>query len=95
MDRKIKIGIKKAREKLGISQIELASKLKIDLSVLKGWEAGAAFPSLEIIKNLTNILNVSSEMLIFSEERKPLNIAELDEESKTIVINFYKKVRNS
>jgi len=50
--------IKSAREKLGLTQSELASKLKIKVSLLKKIEAGKITPTPDLIRKLEKSLNI-------------------------------------
>lgn len=92
MEKKVKIGLKDARKKRNISQTELAGILNIDVSVIKGWEAGASFPTVEVLQELSDLLNTTTEMLLFSESRKALNIAKLDETKRSWVLTFYREI---
>lgn len=46
----IKTGLEQIRETHDLSQTELASKLNVELSVIKGWESGAIIPLQYVIK---------------------------------------------
>ncbi|MDD6467019.1 MAG: helix-turn-helix transcriptional regulator [Erysipelotrichaceae bacterium] len=91
---KVKSGIELARKKAKISEADLAGRMKIDDSVLKGWEVGAGSMQITTLLKLAEILNASTDMLLFSEEREPLSLGQLKEEDRKIVINFYKKLLN-
>lgn len=92
MEKKVKIGLKAARENKGISQSQLAGIMKIDVSVIKGWEAGASFPTVEVLRYLASLLNTSTEMLLFSEQREPLDISNLTDKQKSWILDFYKSI---
>ena len=91
---KVKSGIELARKKAKISEADLAGRMKIDDSVLKGWEVGAGSMQITTLLKLAEILNASTDMLLFSEEREPLSLGQLKEEDRKIVIDFYKKLLN-
>ena len=92
MDKKVKIGLKEVREKNNISLSQLAGIMKIDVSVIKGWEAGASFPTVDVLRFLAKLLNTSTEMLFFSEQRESLDISNLTDKQKQWVLDFYKNV---
>lgn len=58
---KFEIGkrIRKYREECGLSQSELAAKLKISSGRLSNWEQGLHRPNANIISEICNALNVS------------------------------------
>lgn len=87
-------GIKKAREDKNISAIELANKLNVDIAVINAWEIGIGTIPLNTIIKMTKLLNVTSEQLLFSEERKALNISQLTDKQKDIVIKLYEIIRD-
>ena len=55
--------IKQIREDKGISQTELADKLKIQRSTLSRYESGKLKPNSEILIQIAKILNVDIDML--------------------------------
>ena len=58
--------VKKAREKLGLTQEELAEKVGIHVSYVSRIERGKVNPSYDILENLAKVLKVkSSDFLPF------------------------------
>ena len=53
----------KLRKEQGISQTDLASKLGIHKNVLGRYERNEVIPSIEIARNISDILNVSLDYL--------------------------------
>ena len=84
-----KSGLQIARENKKMETLELAALLKINESVLKGWEAGGGTIQLD------NILDTSSEMILFNESRKGLNIETLTEEQRNLIFELYKQMKNN
>lgn len=60
--------IKRLRQKAGLTQQQLASKLFISRQTISKWETGLAFPQVTILKELTEILKCSYEELLDVEE---------------------------
>lgn len=60
------IGIKiaQARREQGITQIELADQLSVTRQTVSRWETGAAFPDIETVASLADILQVSCDYLL-------------------------------
>lgn len=90
-----KSGLQKARESKNLTLLELAEKLGVEVSAVKSWELGAKFPHPTMMKQLCYILNVSSDLILFNENRKTLDISQLTETQKLIVIDLHKKLRDS
>lgn len=64
----MEIGIKisQARRELGITQIELAEKMSVTRQTVSRWESGAAYPDIEKVVNLAEILRVSCDYLLMT-----------------------------
>ena len=90
-----KSGLQIARENKKMETLELAALLKINESVLKGWEAGGGTIQLDKVIQLMNILDTSSEMILFNESRKGLNIETLTEEQRNLIFELYKQMKNN
>lgn len=90
-----KSGLQIARENKKMETLELAALLKINESVLKGWEAGVGTIQLDKVIKLMNILDTSSEMILFNESRKGLNIETLTEEQRNLIFELYKQMKNN
>lgn len=89
-----KSGLKIAREKAKLDSLELASLLKIEKSVLDGWEAGGTI-TLDNLLKLMSILNTSAEMILFNESRSGLNVESLNTEQLDIVLKLYLMMKNN
>lgn len=60
--------IVKARELLGLTQAELATRSQVSLSAIKGYETGRNFPGAREIKQICQVLRISPNRLIFGQE---------------------------
>lgn len=58
------IKLKVLRELYGFSQFEMAEKLKIDRSSYSSYEIGRAMPSLDSLKKIAQIFQVSIDFLL-------------------------------
>ena len=83
-----KSGLQIARENKKMETLELAA-------LLKGWEAGGGTIQLDKVIKLMNILDTSSEMILFNESRKGLNIETLTEEQRNLIFELYKQMKNN
>ena len=95
MINKNKSGLQIAREKKQMEPLELAALLKVNESVLKGWEAGAGIIHVDKVIELMNILDTSSEMILFNECRQGLVIETLTDEQRDVIFNLYKLMRDN
>lgn len=77
--------IKKAREKLGFNQSELARRLNIKPQAVQAWEAGKNGPSRKSIQLLSRVLGVSANWLEFG------NSDQIEYEKNPVHIEFAKE----
>ena len=56
--------LKAIREKAGLSQKKLAEKLGVDENTVWRWEAGRAYPSVDLGKQIAELLGVSVDELL-------------------------------
>ncbi|WP_175417957.1 MULTISPECIES: LexA family transcriptional regulator [unclassified Marinitoga] len=64
MDSKFSQRIKDLRERKGLKQMDLANMLNVGRSTVSSWELGKSEPNLEIIKQLSEIFDVSVDFLL-------------------------------
>lgn len=95
MINKNKSGLQIAIEEKQMQPLELAALLKVNESVLKGWEAGAGIINVDKVIELMNILDTSSEMILFNECRRGLVIETLTDEQRDVIFNLYKLMRDN
>ena len=55
------IKLKNAREKIGLTQLEVAEKAKISTSAYQNYEAGRRLPNVQTAKLIARILNSKVE----------------------------------
>lgn len=69
-----KIGnfIAKERQKLNLTQKELANKLNVTSQAISKWERGKGLPDIELLKELSNIFNVNINDILEGKS-KPSN----------------------
>lgn len=63
--------IREAREKVGMTQNELAAQLGINNVTLSGYETGKHDPKSETLVKIAKICNTSTDFLLGREEKKP------------------------
>lgn len=86
-------GIAEARRNKNISMDELAKKLSIEVTVMKGIESGVIFPTLDNLIKMCSILEASPDKLIFNDDREPLNLGGLTSSQIETVRYLYKKLK--
>lgn len=60
--------IKKLRTQRDMTQEQLASKLFISRTAISKWESGRGYPSIDLLKDIAKIFDVSVDELLSSEE---------------------------
>lgn len=66
--------IKKLREKMGLTQAELACKLYVSPKTISKWETGKGFPDITLLESLSKTLNVSLTELFSGEQITNTNV---------------------
>lgn len=68
----IKIGnfIMNKRKSLGLTQQQLADRLKVSFQAVSKWENGTTYPNIELLQDLAITLNVTVDELLSGSERK-------------------------
>ena len=72
----VSMRMKKVREESGLTQKEVADKLKLKKTTLSGWENGRSEPPMETLVQLANLYGVSLDYLLCRTETR----IEFDEE---------------
>lgn len=67
----IKIGnfIARKRKEAGLTQQQLADKLNISFQAVSKWETGNAYPNVELLRNLAELLHVTADDILAGNER--------------------------
>lgn len=67
----IKVGnfIMEKRKALGLTQQQLADKLNVSFQAISKWENGAAYPNIELLRDLAIVLEVSVDEILAGSER--------------------------
>lgn len=72
--------ILKKRKEAGLSQEALAEQLGVSRQAVSKWETGEANPDIAYVMRMCEIFGISSDVLLFGEERSP----KTDETSKNV-----------
>ncbi len=81
--------IKKYRERINLSQEELADKVYVSRQTISNWENHKSYPDINSLKLLSNIFNVSLDEFIkedIEEMRKRINEYDLKEYNTLFII---------
>ena len=80
--------IKELREKQNLTQSGLAKKLNMTRSAVNAWEMGISVPNVEKLVELSSLFNVSVDYLLGINNSFNINISNLSEEEKKLVLNL-------
>ena len=80
--------IKYLRDKAGMKQIDLAKRLGISRNAVNSWEMSLSLPSIANIIELAKIFHVSTDYLLSLSDRVSVDISELSDEERAIVIRL-------
>lgn len=70
--------LKLYRKESNLTQEKLAKQLNVSRSLVARWEFGDVYPKLEILKELSNVLNVPLTQLIDEEEKTHIEVEHLN-----------------
>lgn len=79
--------IKNLREKMGLTQSELAKRLYLTRASVNGWEMGLSSPSTSTIVELSNLFHVSTDYLLGLDEKAYIRTDGLSEKEIGVLIN--------
>lgn len=86
--------IKALRENNGLTQAELAKKLKITRSSVNSWEMGISLPSTRNVIELTRLFNVSADYLLCLDHGNTLDVDGLSEADIQVVYSMIQHLRS-
>ena len=67
--------IKEKRSSMNLTQQELAAQLNVSRSTVSNWEVGRNYPDIEMIVNISNLLDVSLDVLLKGDDHVVAKIA--------------------
>lgn len=76
------------RDKLGLTQTDLAKRLGISRSAVNAWEMALSSPSLANIVEMARIFHVTVDSLLNSTERQLVDISHLSNEEQELVLRL-------
>ena len=76
------------RDKLGLTQTELAKRLGISRSAVNAWEMSLSCPSLANVVEMAHIFGISVDTLLTEENRLLLDITHLSSEERELVLRL-------
>ena len=89
--------IKDLREKAGMTQTQLARRLKVSRSAVNSWEMSLSTPSSIYLAELSKIFGVTTDYLLSLDDGVKVDITDLDEQEQEIVIRLvdhFKTLKN-
>lgn len=86
--------LKELRIQAGLTQKQLAERVKVTKSVISYYELQERYPSPEILIKLANIFHVSTDFLLGIEKQQTLDISGLDEEDIRLLQHTISILRN-
>ena len=60
--------IQKIRKQNNLTQEELAEKLYVSRTAISKWESGKGYPSIDLLKQISKVFNISIDKMLSSEE---------------------------
>ena len=85
--------LKKLRQQAGMSQQQLADKLRVTKSVISYYELQERYPSPEVLLKLARIFHVSTDYLLGIDHTNTLDLTGLTEEDIVILKQLIELLR--
>lgn len=79
--------IKSLREKLELTQAEVARRLGISRAGVNAWEMGLSVPSTQYVVELAKIFGVSTDYLLGMDKTAAVSVEGLSEKQVAAVVN--------
>lgn len=86
--------IRYLRDKVGMTQSDLAKRLGISRSAVNSWEMSLSVPSLSNIIEMKEIFRVSVDYLLSLDESISVDISDLSNEERELVIRLVNCFKN-
>ena len=86
--------LKELRIQAGLTQKQLAERVKVTKSVISYYELQERYPSPEMLIKLANIFQVSTDFLLGIEKQQTLDVSGLDEEDIRLLQHTISVLRN-
>jgi len=87
--------IKLLRERIPLTQSELARQIGLTRSSVNAWEMGLSVPSTPYIVKLAKTFSVSTDYLLGLENTATISVAGLSESSVALMTELVRKLRES
>lgn len=76
------------RDKVGMTQTDLAKKLGISRSAVNSWEMSLSLPSISNIIEMTQIFHISSDYLLSISDNMYVDISSLSNDEKEVIFKL-------
>ena len=86
--------IRYLREKAGFTQTYLAKRLGISRSAVNSWEMSLSSPSVSNILEMMQLFNVSADYLLSASNKITIDITDLSNEEREIVLRLVSCLKN-
>ena len=85
--------LKTLRLSKNLTQEQLSKRIGMTKSVVSAYESSMRYPSYNVLIRLASIFSVSTDFLLGVTQKQAVDISDLSESNKTLVINFIEALR--
>ena len=86
--------LKRLRTEAGLTQADLAKRLKVSKSVVSYYELQERTPSPEVLIRLAQIFHVTTDYLLGVDHKKMLDVSDLSEDDLHFLLITIETLRN-
>lgn len=80
--------IRYLRDKMGMTQIDLANRLGISRNAVNAWEMSTSTPTLANVVEMSRIFHVSTDYLLSLSDQISVDISALDSTERELVLKL-------
>ena len=86
--------IRYLRDKAGMTQTDLAKRLGISRNAVNAWEMSVSVPTLSNVVEMSRIFHVTTDYLLSISDKVLLDISELDNNERELVMKLVECLNN-
>lgn len=88
--------IKELRNKIGLTQKELAKRIGVTRNTVNSWEMALSAPSCNYLAELSKVFGVSADHLLNLDDGVKIDISDLNEREQEMVmqlVDYFKTIK--
>ena len=84
--------IRYMRDKMGMTQTDLAKRVGVSRNAVNAWEMSTSMPTLSNVVEMARIFHVSTDYLLSIDDSVKVDISALDHEERELVLKLIERL---